>query len=85
MEKNFIKSLQWLNMSNENIDNNNDIDDKGLIKFIRSREGKKSLNEFIPNDNDTLITIINKFIYFNFIYNKLIESVKNITVGKLLV
>ena len=73
-EKEFHKITTWLDMSNENIDNNNDIDDKGLIKFIRSPEGKKSLNEFIPNDNDTLITIINKFIYFNFIYNKLIES-----------
>ena len=71
-------------MSNDNIDNNGDIDNKGLIKFIRSSEGKKSLNEFIPNENDTLITIINKFIYFNFIYNKLIQM-KSMIIGKLLV
>jgi hypothetical protein len=35
-EKEFHKITTWLNMSNDNIDNNGDIDNKGLIKFIRS-------------------------------------------------
>ncbi len=56
--------------------NSPDIDarDKELIKIIKTKQ--PALYKFIPTEDDTLITLINKFIYFNFIYNKLIESGK---------
>ena len=47
-------------------------DEKELVLEIMKK--KNALYKFIPTEDDTLITLINKFIYFNFIYNKLIES-----------
>ena len=66
-----ISSLLEMNVTElgkEGIDD----EDIGLIKSINQKQ--PALYKFIPTEDDTLITLINKFIYFNFIYNKLIQS-----------